>query len=79
MTLNTISFDRFNAVIFPLKSLGKHTKHRAGLYISIIWMYGLVFSIIPLLDFNYGYTPTGFLINCTFDFLSNDIKKNGLW
>jgi len=75
MTLNTISFDRYNAVIFPLKSLGKHTKHRAGLYISIIWIHGLIFSILPFLVFNHGYTPAGFLIICTIDFLSNDIKN----
>ncbi|XP_060875893.1 opsin-2-like [Metopolophium dirhodum] len=73
MTLNAISLDRYYAVIRPLKSLGKHTKHRARIWIGMIWIYGLLFSIIPLLDFDYGFTPTGFLISCTFDFLSDDI------
>jgi len=45
----------------------------AWTWIGVIWTYGLLFSIIPLSDFDYGFSPTGFLISCTFDFLSDDI------
>jgi len=73
MTLTAISLDRYNAITRPLKSLGRHTKHKAKIWICMIWIYGLLFSIIPLLDIAYGFSPAGFLINCTFDFLSDDI------
>ncbi|XP_029347952.1 opsin, ultraviolet-sensitive-like, partial [Acyrthosiphon pisum] len=73
MTSTAISLDRYNPIIHPLKSLGKQTKHKARIWIGLIWICGLFFSIIPLFDFDYGFAPTGFLLTCTFDFLSDDI------
>lgn len=75
MTLTAISLDRYNGLVHPLKSAVRNSKNRAKIWIAIIWIYGFLLSIVPLLDMNDGYAPEGILISCNFDYLSEN-KRN---
>ncbi|KAL1489279.1 hypothetical protein ABEB36_014208 [Hypothenemus hampei] len=66
--LTTIAFDRYQAVKFPLKSL---TKKKTIFYLLIPWIYGLAFSLPPLLGLH-GYQYEGYLISCSFAYLSQN-------
>ncbi|KAL5233864.1 hypothetical protein ACI65C_001274 [Semiaphis heraclei] len=75
MTLTAISLDRYNGLVHPLKSAVRNSKNRAKIWIAIIWIYGFLLSVVPLLDMNDGYAPEGILISCNFDYLSEN-KRN---
>jgi len=76
MTLTAISLDRYNGLVHPLKSVVKNTKNRTKIWLGIIWIYGFLLSVFPLLDMNEGYAPEGILISCNLDYLSENKGNN---
>ncbi|XP_025191406.1 opsin, ultraviolet-sensitive-like [Melanaphis sacchari] len=73
MTLAAISLDRYYVIVRPLKATVKTTKQRARIWIALIWIFGFLFSIVPVLDLGYSrYVSEGYLTSCSFDYLSND-------
>ncbi len=76
ITMAMISIERFLVIKYPLKVLDNNRKVSICL-ILITWIYGSIWSIIPLFTPN-KYVPEGFLTSCTFDFLGkfSKIKKN---
>jgi len=78
MTLAAISLDRYYVIVHPLNAAVKTTKQRARVWIGVIWMYGFLFSIIPVMDLGYNrYVPEGYLTSCSFDYLSDDNQEKG--
>uniref|UniRef100_A0A336LAP2 CSON005853 protein n=1 Tax=Culicoides sonorensis TaxID=179676 RepID=A0A336LAP2_CULSO len=70
-TLTCISIDRYNVVVYPLNPLRSTTKMRSRIMIAGIWIYSLIFSVVPFLDIGYSkYVPEGFLTACSFEYLS---------
>lgn len=71
--LSAISFDRFHVVKYPLTRQPSYSRTKA--FVIISWIYGGVFSIIPALDIGFGaYVPEAYLISCSFDYLTDNIK-----
>ncbi|XP_022917813.2 opsin, ultraviolet-sensitive-like [Onthophagus taurus] len=73
--LAAISYDRFYVIRFPLRKL----INKAHIYplVGLSWIYGIVFSIIPVLDLGFGsYVPEAYFISCSFDYITPrfDIK-----
>ncbi|XP_026820091.1 melanopsin-like isoform X1 [Rhopalosiphum maidis] len=78
MTLAAISLDRYYVIVHPLNAAVKTTKQRARVWIGLIWMYGFLFSIIPVMDLGYNrYVPEGYLTSCSFDYLTDDNQEKG--
>ncbi|XP_025192489.1 opsin-2-like isoform X2 [Melanaphis sacchari] len=78
MTLAAISLDRYYVIVHPLNAAVKTTKQRARVWIGLIWMYGFMFSIIPVMDLGYNrYVPEGYLTSCSFDYLTDDNQEKG--
>lgn len=78
MTLAAISLDRYYVIVHPLNAAVKTTKQRARIWIGLIWMYGFMFSIIPVLDLGYNrYVPEGYLTSCSFDYMTDEKKGKG--
>lgn len=78
MTLAAISLDRYYVIVHPLNAAVKTTKQRARVWIGIIWTYGFIFSMVPVLDLGYNrYVPEGYLTSCSFDYLTNDRREKG--
>lgn len=71
VTLSAISFDRYIMIKFPLNRA--YSNLRVKICLIIIWLYGLTFSLIPVLDVGLGkYTYEGYLTSCSFDYLTHD-------
>lgn len=65
--------DRFYVVKYPLNR--RFTYLRVKICLAVVWLYGVVFSIIPLLNIGLGtYVPEGYLTSCSFDYLTNSLK-----
>lgn len=65
--------DRYYVIKFPLS--WRFTAVRARVCLVVTWVYGAVFSSIPLLDVGLGtYVPEGYLTSCSYDYLT-DSKK----
>lgn len=78
MTLAAISLDRYYVIVHPLNTVVKTTKQRARIWIGLIWMYGFMFSMVPVLDLGYNrYVPEGYLTSCSFDYLTDDDREKG--
>lgn len=78
MTLAAISLDRYYVIVHPLNAAVKTTKQRARIWIGLIWMYGFMFSMVPVLDLGYNrYVPEGYLTSCSFDYLTDDSREKG--
>lgn len=78
MTLAAISLDRYYVIVDPLNAAVKTTKQRARIWIGLIWLYGFLFSVVPVLDTGYSrYVPEGYLTSCSFDYLTNDGREKG--
>jgi len=78
MTLAAISLDRYYVIVHPLNAAVKTTKQRARVWIGLIWTYGFVFSVVPVLDLGYNrYVPEGYLTSCSFDYLTDDRREKG--
>lgn len=72
-TLAAISLDRYYVVKYPLSR--RFTNLRAKVCVILCWLYGAVFSTIPLLDLGLGtYVPEGYLTSCSFDYLTQSNK-----
>lgn len=72
-TLTAIAIDRYNVVVYPLNPLRSTTNLRSKLMVLFVWLYGLFFSTIPLLDIGLSsYVPEGYLTACSFDYLTTD-------
>lgn len=70
-SLAAISFDRYYVIKFPLNM--RFTKFRAKICVIITWIYGVVFSAIPLLNIGLGsYVPEGYLTSCSYDYLTDN-------
>lgn len=70
-TLTAISVDRYYVIKFPLNM--RFTSLRAKICVAITWTYGIVFSVVPLLDIGLGtYVPEGYLTSCSYDYLTED-------
>ena len=68
-TLSLISLDRCCVIRNPLRS----KPFRVKAFLLVIWIYGATFSVIPSLDFGLGsYVPEGYLISCSYDYLTSD-------
>ncbi|XP_049825912.1 opsin, ultraviolet-sensitive-like [Aethina tumida] len=68
-TLCAIAFDRFYVLKYPLKRA--FSNFRVKIYLVFIWIYGIFFALIPVLNIGLGrYTPEGYLTSCSFDYLS---------
>lgn len=68
-TMSAISFDRYYVIKYPLNM--EFTKLRAKLCVLAAWVYGAIFSGIPLLKLDLGsYVPEGYLTSCSYDYLS---------
>nr|BAQ54741.1 opsin, rhodopsin-7 like [Somatochlora uchidai] len=70
-TLAAIALDRYFVVLYPLEPLKVPTRSRARACVLLAWMYGAVFSSIPLFGIN-QYVPEGYLTSCSFDYLADD-------
>ncbi|XP_050308710.1 opsin, ultraviolet-sensitive-like [Anthonomus grandis grandis] len=69
-SLTAISFDRYYVIRYPLK---RYSKGRIYVCLVFSWIYALIFSLIPFLDIGFGkYQYEGYLISCSFDYLSED-------
>lgn len=78
MTLAAISLDRYYVIVHPLNAAVKTTKQRARVWIGVIWIYGFLFSVIPVMDLGYNrYVPEGYLTSCSFDYLTDDKQEKG--
>lgn len=72
-TLAAISLDRYYVIKFPLNR--RFTSLRAKICVTITWIYGIVFSAVPLLDIGLGaYVPEGYLTSCSYDYLTDSIN-----
>lgn len=70
-TLTAISIDRYYVIKYPLNM--RFTNLRAKVCVAISWLYGIVFSAIPLMDIGLGtYVPEGYLTSCSYDYLTED-------
>lgn len=64
--------DRFYVVKYPLNR--RFTHLRVKICLALVWLYGVVFSIIPLLNIGLGtYVPEGYLTSCSFDYLTDSL------
>lgn len=73
ITLSMISFDRYYVIRFPMK--WNLSNVRTRICIVTTWIYGAIFSAIPSLDIGFGrFTYEGYLVSCSFDYVSNDRK-----
>ncbi|KAF4519893.1 Ultraviolet opsin Rh7-like 2, partial [Ephemera danica] len=73
-TLAAIAIDRYFVIIYPLDPLKRTTRLRAGICVFVSWLYGAVFSSLPLLGINH-YVPEGYLTSCGFDYLSTEFSS----
>lgn len=68
-------------IVYPLDPNKRFTGVRTKLVVLTIWIYGFVFSTLPLLEIGVGrYIPEGLLTSCSFDYLSNEkLIKNFIY
>lgn len=73
--------DRFLVIVYPLDPNKRFTGVRTKLVVLTIWIYGFVFSTLPLLEIGVGrYIPEGLLTSCSFDYLSKEkLIKNFIY
>lgn len=51
----------------------RFTNLRAKVCVVITWIYGILFSVVPLLDIGLGsYVPEGYLTSCSYDYLTDN-------
>ncbi|XP_044733194.1 opsin, ultraviolet-sensitive-like [Chrysoperla carnea] len=73
VTLTAISIDRYLVIVYPMDPNKRFTGFKSKLCIITTWVYGVIFSTLPLLNVGVGnYVPEGLLTSCSFDYLSND-------
>jgi len=76
VTLTAISIDRYYVIVHPFKAAVKATKQRARVWICVIWTYGFIFSVVPVLNLGLNrYVPEGYLTSCSFDYLTDDLQE----
>ncbi|XP_066585003.1 opsin, ultraviolet-sensitive [Prorops nasuta] len=69
MTNAAIAYDRYSTIARPLD--GKLSRGQVMLFILVIWVYVLPWSLMPLMGVWGRYVPEGFLTSCTFDYLTD--------
>ncbi|XP_068216440.1 rhodopsin-like [Palaemon carinicauda] len=66
-----IAYDRYRAIVTPFAGR-RLSKGRALMWILGAWVYSAVWCSFPFLGWN-RYVLEGFMISCSFDYLSGDI------
>lgn len=75
MTLVAISFDRYYGILQPLITVTKTSKQKRSVWIILIWIYGFLFSMLPLMNIGYNrYIPEGYLTSCGLDYLTKNTE-----
>lgn len=72
MSLMFISRDRYNAIVKGV-SASPLTHKKAALQIIFIWVYGLVWTLLPFFGWS-RYVPEGNMTSCTIDYFTKDWK-----
>lgn len=72
-TLTAISVDRYYVIRYPFNR--RFSTLRTRIFVLLTWIYGGVFSSVPLLDAGLGsYVPEGFLTSCSYDYLTDNLN-----
>lgn len=69
-TMTAIALDRYNVIVKGMSGTPLTIK-RALLQIVIIWLFGLIWTILPMVGWN-RYVPEGNMTACGTDYLSKD-------
>lgn len=59
LNLCLISYDRYNAILQPLKYAWKRTVKRAMILVVVVWLYSICIAIPPLFGWRLSSTDTG--------------------
>ncbi|XP_075900973.1 opsin 4xa isoform X2 [Nelusetta ayraudi] len=70
INLLTISVDRYIVITKPLRAIQWTSRRRTCIYISLVWLYSLAWSLAPLLGWS-SYIPEGLMTSCTWDYMSS--------
>uniref|UniRef100_A0A0P4WEW1 G-protein coupled receptors family 1 profile domain-containing protein n=2 Tax=Scylla olivacea TaxID=85551 RepID=A0A0P4WEW1_SCYOL len=70
ISLALIALDRYRAIMSPFGSTRLSMK-RAAWWVCGVWVYSVAWCVLPFLGWN-QYVLEGFLISCSFDYLSDD-------
>lgn len=57
INLLTIAIDRYIVITKPLQAIQWTSKKRTCLYIALVWMYSLAWSLAPLLGWSKLHPP----------------------
>eukprot|EP00066_Takifugu_rubripes_P003193 XP_003965597.2 PREDICTED: melanopsin-B-like isoform X1 [Takifugu rubripes] len=70
INLLTISIDRYIVITKPLQAIQWTSKKRTCIYIALVWLYSLAWSLAPLLGWS-SYIPEGLMTSCTWDYMTS--------
>jgi len=71
MTISAISLERYKYISNPLSP--RLTMKQASFQVICIWIYSGILATPPLFNILNKYVPEGYLISCSFDYLSKDL------
>ncbi|XP_034458415.1 opsin 4xa isoform X2 [Hippoglossus hippoglossus] len=70
INLLAISIDRYIVITKPLQALRWTSKRRTCIFIALVWLYSLAWSLAPLLGWS-SYIPEGLMTSCTWDYVTS--------
>ncbi|AWP15278.1 putative PDZ and LIM domain protein 5-like isoform 2 [Scophthalmus maximus] len=70
INLLAISIDRYIVITKPLQSIRWTSRRRTCLFIALVWLYSLAWSLAPLLGWS-SYIPEGLMTSCTWDYVTS--------
>lgn len=62
INLLTIAIDRYIVITKPLQAIQWTSKKRTCLYIALVWLYSLAWSLAPLLGWSKLHPPLSFFL-----------------
>lgn len=73
MTIASMAAERFQVISNPFGR--KLNTPKAVIIVSLIWIYSLIFSSLPLFGIFTTYVPEGYLTSCSFDYISDSTES----
>ncbi|XP_060934196.1 opsin 4xa [Limanda limanda] len=70
INLLAISIERYIVITKPLQALRWTSKRRTCIFITLVWLYSLAWSLAPLLGWS-SYIPEGLMTSCTWDYVTS--------
>uniref|UniRef100_A0A3P8WCC4 Opsin 4xa n=1 Tax=Cynoglossus semilaevis TaxID=244447 RepID=A0A3P8WCC4_CYNSE len=70
INLLAISIERYIVITKPLQAIQWTSKKRTCLFITLVWLYSLAWSLAPLLGWS-SYIPEGLMTSCTWDYVTS--------